>query len=108
MKAALKAIVPALALATALALPSAAEAGHRHGRGCGHKGYRGDYSYYRGGHGHGGHYARPYRYGYAPYRRYARPYYVAPPPPYVYGYYPPPPVYYHGRPHDGVTLHLGF
>ena len=45
MKAALKAVVPALALAAALALPSLAEAGHRHGRCCGHKGY-GRSSYY--------------------------------------------------------------
>jgi hypothetical protein len=118
MKAALKAIVPALALTAALALPSLAEAGHRHGRGCGHKGYgRSGYYYddgYRGngGRGHGGgYYGRPYGYGYSsPYRPYARRYYA--PPPYGYGGYgyypPPPPVYYGGRPRVGVTLHFGF
>jgi hypothetical protein len=116
---AMKAIVPALALAAALALPSLAEAGHRHGRGCGHKGY---YSkgygrsgsgsgYYNGGYrGHGGYYAAPYGYGYAaPYRPYARRYYAAPPPyAYGYGYYPPPPPVYYGRPRFGLSLHFGF
>jgi len=94
MKAALKAIVPALALTAALALPSLAEAGHRHGRGCGHKGYHsrgyGRSGYYNGGYrGHGGYYAAP------------------PPYAYGYGYYPPPPVY-HGGPRFGLSLHFGF
>ena len=122
MKAPLKAIVPALALAAALALPSLAEAGHRHGRGCGHKGYgRSSYYYddgYRGrgygGRGYGGgYYARPYGYAYSsPYRPYARRYYA--PPPYAYGYGgygyypPPPPAYYGGRPRVGVSLYFGF
>jgi len=119
MKGALKAIVPALALTAALALPSVAEAGHRHGRGCGHAGYgyssRGyGYSGYNGHpyRGHGGYYAAPYGYGHAtPYRPYATPYYAAPPPPYAYGYgyYPPPPPrYYGGRPRVGVSLYFGF
>ncbi|HEY8233925.1 MAG TPA: hypothetical protein VIJ10_14775 [Vicinamibacteria bacterium] len=122
MKAALKAIVPALALTAALALPSLAEAGHRHGRGCGHKGYHskgyGRSGYYNGGYrghggygGNGGYYTAPYGYAYAaPYRPYARPYYAAPPPyGYGYGYYPPPPPpVYHGGPRFGLSLHFGF
>jgi len=62
-------IVPALALAAALAAPPLAEAGHRHGPGCGHSRYAPRYSQgYRHGHTYGhrhgpgcGHYG----YGYA-------------------------------------------
>src|SRR6266571_5261217 len=63
-----------LGLTALIAGSASAEAGHRHGRDCGHRGYyssRGDYSYGRG--------YRSYGYGYsyrAPRRYYsARPYY---------------------------------
>lgn len=98
--------VSAIALALALVAPPLAEAGHRHGPGCGHRGYRPapHYSeryyhgpgcrhsvpcrpsrgYYGGGYYGGGYYGGGY-YGYRP----------VPPP-------PPPPVY--GRPSVGIYL----
>ena len=121
-------IVPALALAAALLAPPAAEAGHRHGPGCGH-GYRGpSYSHgHRGGHGYSGRtysrgpvhhhgprsghrgYYRPAPYYYGGY--YGGGYYAQPyPTPGYYGYgygsYPPPPVY--PRPRVGVGIYFGF
>jgi hypothetical protein len=120
--------VGALALATALALPVAAEAGHRHSRSCGHDSYYGgsyrDGRYDRYNNGYGrydngyGRYDESYgRYGYdndygrrhcRPYRRhgYGHSYYSYEP----YGYYAPPPVYYAPRYHrrPRVRVHLGF
>ena len=64
MKAAVKALVPALALVAALSLPAVAEAGHRHGPRCGHRGYYSD-GYRSFGYSHGnrhGYYSRPYAY----------------------------------------------
>jgi hypothetical protein len=108
----------ALVVATGLALPAAAEAGHRHSRSCGHgyaykhgrayrpaPGYYGYGGYGYGGYGYGGYgYQRPYGYYrphgyYGPYR-YAQPY--------GYPIYPPPVPYYRygSRPH--VSLHLEF
>jgi hypothetical protein len=69
MKVKVKALVPALALAAALSLPSVAEAGHRHGPRCGHRGhyshgYRSD-GYSRGrGYGYSDGYSRGSRHGY--------------------------------------------
>jgi len=108
------AAVGVLGLATALALPLAAEAGHRHSRSCGHSGYySGSYgdsyygdsyyggSYGRGGYGYSDYGRRCYRPSHSHYRRYYsyEPYYYAPPP----VYYAP---RYHRRPR--VQLHLGF
>ena len=81
MKAALKALVPALALCAALSLPSSAEAGHRHGPGCGHRGYYSHGYSHGGGHGY---YSRPYAYS-SPYRSYRPGYYG-----YGYSYAPAP------------------
>ena len=126
MKAAVKALVPALALVAALSLPSVAEAGHRHGPRCGHRGYYSD-GYRSDGYSRGnrhGHYSRPY--AYAPrYRSYRPSYYghgygYAPTPDaYGYGYGPgygydygypeyPPPPYRGPRPRVGVSLYFGF
>lgn len=116
MKAAMKALVPALALAAALSLPSVAEAGHRHGPRCGHRGYYSDgYARrHRQGHyarplGHYGYRADPRYYGYrngyapAPYAYgYGNGYGYSNG--YGYGYYPPPPP----RPRVGVSLYFGF
>lgn len=120
MKVATKALVPALALMGALALPPLAEAGHRHGPGCGHRGYSSGRYYDRSHH----HRARPHAhsYRYRPYRPgyygYGYGYGYRPaPPPYAYGYYPgyygnygyyPPPPPYRVRPRVGVSLYLGF
>jgi hypothetical protein len=98
------ALVGALGLA-AFALPTAAEAGHRHSRSCGHythydRGYR---PYVRGhARGYSGYYGGPYLYGYAPA-------YVYSPVP----VYPPYPRYYyaprrHARTHVSVALGFGF
>jgi hypothetical protein len=109
------ALVPALALAAALLVPPLAEAGHRHGPGCGHRppahGYYGHRPKPYYGHGHGYAYRAPRPY----YRRYA------PPPPYYGygygggyygygpGYYPPPPpAYCPPRPRGGVGIWFGF
>jgi hypothetical protein len=110
MKTALKALVPALALVAALAMPTVARADEH--------GSRGRHGYYSRGYSHGGHYrghyARPYGYGYGypRYRYYAPRYYSAPPyaygyygPGYGYGYYPPPPP---TRPRFGIGLYFGF
>jgi hypothetical protein len=107
--------VGALALATALALPVAAEAGHRHSRSCGHDSYYGgsyrDGRYDRYNNGYGRYNDGYGRYDsgrrYRPYRHHG--YYSRSYDPYVY--YAPPPVYYytpryHRRPR--VHLHLGF
>jgi hypothetical protein len=117
MKAAVKAlVVPALALVAALSLPPLAEAGHRHGPRCGHRGY------YSDGYRSGGYYSRPYGYssryrgsrGYYGYGYAPAPYAYAPyaPAPYAYGYgygyYPPPPPYRGPRPRVGVSLYFGF
>ena len=68
------AMVGALGLA-ALALPAAAEAGHRHSRSCEHRNgyysrYERGYRPYHHGHGHArgyyGYYGGPYRYAYPP------------------------------------------
>ena len=130
MKASLKAMIPALALAGALLLTPSAEANDRRGYDDGYRGYsqgygRGGYSrgygrgHYGKGYGHryyrgyeSGYYARPYRY-YRPYGRayYAPPPYYSPyPQPYYYGYgpgyyAPPPPVY---GPRFGIGLFFGF
>jgi hypothetical protein len=117
MKARLSTLVAALGLAVLVSLPATAEAGHRHGNGCGHRGYeRGYYGGHRGhskgGYYKGGYYRGPYGYAHG-YRPYPRRYYAAPPP-YAYGYAPygyyppPPPVYYDGRPRVGISLHFGF
>jgi len=112
MKAAVKALVPALALCAALSWPSFAEAGHRHGPRCAHRGYYSDG--YARGHRHG-YYPQPYAYsGYRPYRRGTYGHRYAPAPyayghGYGYGYYPPPPPPYRGpRPRVGVSLYFGF
>jgi hypothetical protein len=113
MKAVVKALVPALSLCAALALPPLAEAGHRHGPGCGHRGYYSD-----GYRSHG--YARGYRHGHSPrpyaHRPYRPGYYGYAPAPYAYGYaygsygypYYPPPPYRGPRPRLGVSLYFGF
>jgi len=118
MNAQVKAIVPALALATALALPSAAEAGQHHAPRRGHRGYSAHRDDSRG------HYAtRPYGYSYR-YRSYRPGYYSRgygyAPAPYAYGYYGygydpyypplpyPPPAYRRLRPRFGVSLYFGF
>jgi hypothetical protein len=126
------ALVPALALAAALVLPPLAEAGHRHGPGCGHRhapyadrgrGYydrgHGDYGHgdYAHGHGHGYRNGYGYSYQYRPYRPYGRRYgHSYAPVPYSYGsygdgyeapygYYPPPPP---RRPRFGIGIYFGF
>jgi hypothetical protein len=122
--------VPALALAAALLVPPLAEAGHRHGPGCGHR---------PPAHGYYGHRPKPYyghgrAYGYRAPRPYYRGYrHYAPPPPYYgsgygygygngyggyggygggsYGYGPgyyPPPAYCPPRPRGGVGIWFGF
>lgn len=116
MKLATKALVPALALVGALALPPLAEAGHRHGRGCGHRGYSSGRYYDRGRQHRARSYPYAHSYRYRPYRPdyYGYGYRPAPPPygygygydPGYYGYYPPPP--YRVRPRVGVSLYLGF
>ena len=107
--------VGAVALATALALPVAAEAGHRHSRSCGHNSYYGgsyrDGRYDRYNNGYGRYNDGYGRYGYGndygrrcyrPYRGngYGHSYYSYAPPPVYYG------PRYHRRPR--VQLHLGF
>ena len=134
MKAAMKAMIPAVVVATALLLTPLAEANDRHDRGHGNRGYHSD-GYSRGS--RHGDYSRPYGYssrpyGYStPYPRYYRPYsrgyYYAPPYyysqpypyapayPYSYGYdgygydYYAPPLPYRGpRPRFGIGLYFGF
>ncbi len=110
MRAALKALIPALALTGALLFAPAAGAddhgryrydsrGYSHGHGSSH-----GHGYY-GGRYHAAPYRRYYRsyapYYYAPYGYAAPPYYAAPPP---YAY--PPPVY--GGPHFGIGLYFRF
>jgi hypothetical protein len=117
-------LAPVLALATlSLAAPSRLEAAHRHGPGCGHRGYtqahRGDhraYAYPGRGHSYGyrprvsygyGYPAYGYRYGYRPDPGYgAYGYYGYPA--YGYGYYPPPPPPRFCRPRPRIEIHLGF
>jgi hypothetical protein len=123
MKLAMKALVPTLALVAALSLPSVAEASHRHGPRCGHRGYHSD-GYYSDGYSRGsrhGYYSRPYGYssryrGYHP-RYYGHGYARVPygygygygyEEGYGYGYYPPPPPYRSHRPRVGVSLYFGF
>jgi hypothetical protein len=127
MNAQVKTLVPALALAAALSLPSVAGAADRHGPRHGRRGYstqRHDSRSYRG-HDRGHYRARPYSYSYR-YRGYRPRYYgygYAPVPPAYgyygygyggyaydgpYGYYPPPPPYRRVRPHFGLSLYLGF
>jgi hypothetical protein len=81
----------ALAATGALLLPTAAEAGHRHSRSCGHGSYRSDYRYDRYDHGRYYGRSRGYAYGYyrprPVYRYYAPPVYYAPPPAYYYDDY---------------------
>ena len=101
-------------IAAGLALPAAAEAGHRHSRSCGHRSSYDRHSYDR--HSYRGGYRPAYRsvprYSYDPYRygyydaypysgSYYRPYRYARP----YRY--PAPIYrYRSRPH--VSIHLDF
>jgi hypothetical protein len=124
MNAQVKAIVPALALVAALALPSVAAASDRHGSRHGRRSYSAQRHDSRGYRGH--YTARPYAdsYRYRSYRpRYYGGYDYAPAPyaygyygygyaPYAYdapyGYYPPPPRYRRVRPHLGLSLYLGF
>lgn len=92
----------ALGLLLGLGVPTLAEASHKHGRSCGHRGYdqsyRPAYSY-----PHSYRYRPPVRYAYVPrpvyYRPYYRPYYV----PYApsYRYLPPPPP-------PGISVRIGF
>lgn len=100
----------AFTIAAGLALPAAAEAGHRHSRSCGHRSSydrydRYDYSYdryrpvYRSSpryYSYDPYYYQPYGYyrDYRPYR-YVRPY-----------RYPAPIYRYRSRPH--VSIHLDF
>jgi hypothetical protein len=114
-----------LGLAALFAGSASAEAGHRHGRDCGHRGYsssRGYDSYDRGYYGRG---HRSYRHGYsyrAPRRHYSvrpyysgRSYYSGRPYDDDYGYdsyYSAPPDYYYGRrhcrPRSRVGVFFGF
>jgi len=119
MKAAVKALVPTLALVAALSLPAVAEAGHRHGPRCGHRGHYSD-GYRSDGYSRGnrhGYYSRPHAYSsrYRSYRPRYDGYGYAPAPygygdgyGYGYGYYPPPPPYRSPRPRVGLSLYFGF
>jgi len=116
MNAQVKTLVPALALAAALSLPSVAGAADRHAARHGRRDdstHRYDSRSYRG-HDRGHYRARPYSYsyryrGHRP-RNYGYAYGYAPVPPAYgyYGYYPPPPPYPRVRPHLGVSLYFGF
>jgi hypothetical protein len=97
--------VSAMALALALVAPPLAEAGHRHGPGCGHRSYRPAPRYSdRHHHGPGCRHSAPYRpsaRGYYGGGYYGGGYYGG-------GYYgyrpvPPPPPVYH-RPSIGIYL----
>lgn len=100
----------AFTIAAGLALPAAAEAGHRHSRSCGHRYYdSGRYDSYRYDRyrpvyrSYDPYYDSGYRYGY--YDAYPRTYYR----PYRYSrpYRYPAPIYrYHSRPR--VSIHLDF
>jgi hypothetical protein len=103
----LHATLPALFLGTAvaLAIPTSADAEHRHSRSCGH--YGGGHSHYRParpsyGYGVGLYYRAPppaYGYGYG-----YRPYYAAPYRPYT-PYYRP---YYAPRPRVHISFGFGW
>ena len=107
----IRSLVGALALSAALplALPTEAQAAHRHSRSCGHRYYDSysyspyrSYGYYDGYRGSRGY--RGYDYGYRTYgyRPYYRTRYYAPPPGYYYYRAPR----YYRRPH--FSIHLDF